>query len=246
MPQTIALRAEAPQVDLASVMKAAQDYRTNELALRGAERAEQADLEQNNALQKYRFRESKGDPRAADELASYPELQKKLFDAFDGMSPAEFKESRKRANAFGEAARRVGMFAPGSPQRGAAWNSAIGDLHKAGYLSDEDANLAIEGGPNDLLIDQALTIEQYVEKYADVSGRKSGKKTGGTTKSGSKYDSGEFARLKDIETRLNKMREAGADPDAVDAEERRLRKLYDLPPMTEYESEAAQIGRAHV
>lgn len=180
MSNTIALQVNPKLYDLASIDANVQSYKDNQLDL--ARKAQENDLYaakaqdelgQTNALARARFKMQKGGSLedAAGELKGYPDLQTKLYDAFDGMTPEQFGEARKRSRAFGQAAQYVSQFPVGSPQRGAAWNKSIDDLEAAGYIDADTAKLQRESGPNDLLIDQALTVDEYVSKYAGPKSR---------------------------------------------------------------------------
>ena len=172
MSQTIALHAKAPQISLADVMQEVQRSRENDLKLQGMERDNQLDaitkgqqIDEANALGRYRTRQGAKDPAAIEELDAYPEQQKKLYEAFDGMSPQQYMDAGKKANAFGAAARRVSAFAEGSPQQAQVWAEEIDRLAKDGYIDPKSAEQWKAQGPNMAIINEALTIGDWVKGY---------------------------------------------------------------------------------
>lgn len=174
MAFTTALQGRQPIIDLASIDAKAQRYRDNELDLARKSTSNNVfnakaanDINHEQALGDYRAKKSAGqDDEAMAALDAYPEDQRKLYDAFDGMSPEDFEGARSRARAFGAAAQFVSQFPDGSPQRVDAWRKSIDKLLQDGHLDEDSAQKLIETGPNDLIIDQALTIDQYTQKYA--------------------------------------------------------------------------------
>lgn len=238
MTQLIALQTKVPTFDLQQTLRGGQEVQAGELKLQAARNAAmlddantRAELGKTNALERYRFRREKGMGGAEKELAGFPELQKQLDDAFSGMTPDEFAAAKERAFVFGEAARKVGMFSPGTPERAEMWDRVIRDLYDAGFLDKETAEASIRGGPNDLIIDQALTVEEYVKKHAGPKREKvSTGKAGKADTSDGMGEAEEGRRLRAIETRLSKMRDNGAPEDEIAAEEKRLRKIYELEP----------------
>ena len=172
MSQTIALHAKAPQVSLADVMQEVQRNRANEFKLQGMQREDQLDaitkgqqIDEANALGRYRTRQGQQDPGALEELDAYPEEQKKLYDAFDGMSPQQYMEAGKKANAFGAAARRISAFAEGSPQQAQVWAEEIDRLAKDGFIDPKNAEQWKAQGPNMAIVNEALTIGDWVKGY---------------------------------------------------------------------------------
>lgn len=172
MAQTIALHTKAPQVSLAEVMDAVQRTRANDLKLQGMARdnelgaaVHQQDMNKTNALADYRERAGAKDPNALSALDAFPEEQKKIFDAFDAMSPQEYMEAAKKANAFGQAARRVQAFAPGTPQQKQVWEAELDRLTADGFIDEESRDLWKQQGPNPEIINEALSIDEYVKTY---------------------------------------------------------------------------------
>lgn len=172
MSQTIALRARAPQVSLAKVMDDVQRARIKELAIERGERAAELDsmktrqaLDEGNALDAYRTRAKANDPQAIEELDAYPEMAKKLHDAFDGMSPEQYREASGKAQAFAQAARRVSSFTEGSPEQRQAWEIEIDKLWKGGFIDEEYRDLWKKNGPNPEIINEALDIGKWAESY---------------------------------------------------------------------------------
>lgn len=180
MAFTTALQGRQPIIDLASIDAKAQRYRNNELDMARKSMSNNVfdaqaanDINHEQALGDYRAKKSAGqDGEAMAALDAYPEDQRKLYDAFDGMSPEDFEGARSRARAFGAAAQFVSQFPDGSPQRVDAWRKSIDKLLQDGHLDEDSAQKLIETGPNDLIIDQALTIDQYTQKYAGPKGEK--------------------------------------------------------------------------
>lgn len=172
MSQTIALQARAPQVSLADVMRDVQqremnDYKIQEMARQdqlGAMDTRQK-LDQGEALDRYRMRAKDKDPAAAEELDAYPEMAKKLHDAFDGMSPEQYREAAGKAKAFAEAARRVSSFPEGSAEQGQAWQIEIDKLWKGGFIDEQYRDLWKKSGPNADIINEALDIGKWAESY---------------------------------------------------------------------------------
>lgn len=172
MAQTIALSTRAPQVSLADVVDRVNRARMDELKLEGMARdnemgavTHQQSMNKANALDQYRTRAGAKDPEALSALDAYPEEQKKLFDAFDGMSPQEYMEAAKKANAFGEAARRVQAFAQGTPQQKQAWDRELDRLTAEGFIDEESRDLWKGQGPSPEIINEALTIAEYTKTY---------------------------------------------------------------------------------
>jgi hypothetical protein len=172
MPQTIALEARAPQIDLAAIEQNAQQARARDFALQNAPARSQLEgLKLNNdigaetALSKFNTASGAGDPNALDALKGQPALQKQMYDAFDGMSPQDFQQSRKKADAFGRAAQYVLSLPKGTPQQAQAWHDALHVLHQAGYIDDSQRKQMDDAGPSDLILNQALTVGEYVKQY---------------------------------------------------------------------------------
>ena len=194
MAFTTALQGRQPIIDLASIDAKAQRYRDNELDLARKSTSNNVfnakaanDINHEQALGDYRAKKSAGqDGEAMAALDAYPEDQRKLYDAFDGMSPEDFEGARSRARAFGAAAQFVSQFPDGSPQRVDAWRKSIDKLLQDGHLDEDSAQKLIETGPNDLIIDQALTIDQYTQKYAGPKGEKERAKRPAAAKTGGK------------------------------------------------------------
>lgn len=173
MAQNIALQVRTPQPDLAAITRAAQGANLADIKMQNEPaRSElealqlQDEIGGQKALGGYREAVAAGDPNAIDKVAAYPKMQQDLYSAFDGMAPQEFMEAKKKARAFGKAAQHVKMFPDGSPEQEQAWGASAKVLKDAGYIDDKQYNMMIESGPSDLIIQQAMTVDQWVSQYA--------------------------------------------------------------------------------
>lgn len=187
MPQTLALLAEGPTIDTAASMrkgqavfqgdqaiqKSAQDYRKGEQdyehdKLRMARTrldnsvasAKSADtLGAYAALAKYRKAAEAGDPNANDVMRAYPEALLPVVEAHRKLAddPKKQRDMEDRALWMGERALTVGNLTPGSPERISAWNEALDEGVKRGYI---DPRLAGQwrNNPTDMVIDQARQL----------------------------------------------------------------------------------------
>lgn len=179
MSQTIALQAKSPQISLAEVMDNVQRTRTNELKINSMERDEELDtittrqkIDEANAVDRYRVRAGAKDPDALEALNAYPEMQQKLFDQLDGLSPHDRMQAKKRARAFGEAARGVMRFGEGTPEQIQAWSEKIDGLKAGGWLDAKTADALKKQKPNKALLNEALMVDEFVSQY---TGRGRGK-----------------------------------------------------------------------
>ena len=169
----VALRAEAPQPDLAAIERAAQGARAREFELQNAPQRSalealklQDQMGEQSALAGYRQAQTAGDPGAIDKLNAYPQIQKQVYEAFDGMKPEEFMFARKKARAFGRAAQYVLSLQKGSPEQKEAWDESLKVLRKEQYIDDTQYKRMVQSGPSDLVLQQALTVDDYVKNYA--------------------------------------------------------------------------------
>lgn len=172
MSQTIALGVKTPTISLADIERAAQQRQMDDYRIRDMQRKDvlgqigtQQQLDEARALDDYRMRADDKDPEAIEALNAYPEQQKKLWDAFDGMSPEQYKESAKMAKAFGAAAKRVSSFAEGSPEQAEAWASEITKLHDDGFIDENTRDLYLKQGPDMNIVNEALDIGKWAESY---------------------------------------------------------------------------------
>lgn len=170
---TVALRAEAPQADLATIERNAQGARAREYELQNAPaRSElealklQDEIGGQSALAGYRDAKAAGDPGALDKLKAYPKIQKDVYEAFDGMEPEEFMYARKKSRAFGRAAQYVLSLPKDSPERKQAWDESLQVLREEGFIDDKQLKGMMASGPNDQILQQALTVDEYVKSYA--------------------------------------------------------------------------------
>lgn len=177
--QTLALQVQRPKFDYYGAVQQAQDIRGKEQSLESGEikgALQQMELEdttrERGALNSYRDAREAGDPKAMGKLAAYPELQAKFHQAIESMKPDERKAALDRSRSIGEAARYVASFPEGSPERAAAWEKSVDGLVKSGYIPPEVGEQYKKGGPSDLILDQALAIDDWIQKYAgDSSGK---------------------------------------------------------------------------
>lgn len=168
----LALQLQNPKFDIAGDMRAGQAVKAGEQSLVAGEQTNQLNalnLREKtgsaNALNDYRTAAKAGDKNALGKLTGYPEIQKQIFDSLKAMKPDQVETATAKANAFGTAAQYVMSFAPGSPERGAAWNKSIDDLLKGGHIDKTQADYWKRTGPSDLLIQQALTVKDAVIAY---------------------------------------------------------------------------------
>ncbi|MBZ0216257.1 MAG: hypothetical protein K8F25_06890, partial [Fimbriimonadaceae bacterium] len=171
MSQTIAMNVRTPQPDLAAITRAAQDANLNDYQLRNAPlKSEleglqlQDEIGGQRAMQGYRGAMANDDPSALDNLKAYPKMQKEMYEAFDGMSPKEFMDAKKRSTAFVNAAKFVGTL-DGSKDQTDRWNASAHVLKEKGFIDDKQFKMMIDSGPNDLMIQQAHTADQWLKAY---------------------------------------------------------------------------------
>lgn len=172
MSQTIALNVRTPQVNLADVVQQVQRNEMDALRLQEMRREAplhaqqtQQKLDYGNALDRYRSGMAEGDPAAIEQLDAYPEEQKKLYDAFDGMSPEQYRKASETAQAFANAARRVSSFGEGTPEQAQAWQVEIDKLYQGGFIDQQYADLYKKQGPNMALVNEALQLGKFAESY---------------------------------------------------------------------------------
>lgn len=128
----------------------------------------QEETGKQTALNDYRAAAKAGDKNAISKLAGYPEVQAQIHDALAKMKPDQALAATNKANAFGTAAMYVSSFAPGSPERAAAWTKAVDDLAKNGHIDKSQAEYWKKTGPSDVLIQQAMTVKDAVASYNKV------------------------------------------------------------------------------
>jgi hypothetical protein len=195
MNQLVALQVRPPVFDEPANALRFQQYQAGEERLKnaqtdnqlGAMKLEQAS-DQFGAEKNFRDRSAAGDPNADEALAGQPEMQKRLYDAFDGMSPKDYKAAKVKATRFGDAARTILMFKDGSREQTDAWNTEITKLADDKIIDSDTADKMIKNGPNPLIIEQALSVEQLAKNHI-------GKDTGSTALKDEKTRA-EIAKLK--------------------------------------------------
>lgn len=172
MNQLVALQVRSPDFDASRIVDKVQQQQLRAEQLENAQMDNQLSgmkLEEatglHNAETQFRERSAAGDPNADEALSGYPEMQKKIWDAFDGMSPKDYKAAKIKAMRFGEAARSVLMFPEGTPEQKQAWDVEIGKLAQDGLIPEDQAAALIKSGPNPLIIDQALTVEEFAKQH---------------------------------------------------------------------------------
>lgn len=168
----VALQVKAPQPDMAEIERAAQGANARDYELQNApQRSElealklQDEIGGQSALAGYRKAQGEGDPDAMGKLDAYPKIQKEVYDAFDGMKPEEFMFAKKKARAFGRAAQYVLSLPKDSPERKEAWDESLKVLRQEQYIDDRQYQQMIQSGPSDLVLQQAMTVDDYVKSY---------------------------------------------------------------------------------
>ena len=169
----VALQARAPQPDIAAIERAAQGARARDFELQNAPQRSalealklQDEIGGQSALAGYRKAKLAGEPDALDKLGAYPKIQKDMYDAFDGMEPEEFIYAKKKSRAFGRAAQYVLSLQKGSPEQKQAWDEALQVLREEGFIDDRQYKGLVQSGPSDLILQQALTVDDYLKEYA--------------------------------------------------------------------------------
>lgn len=169
----VALQVRTPQPDLAAITQAAQGANARDYELQNAPaRSElealklQDEIGGQSALAGYRQAQTAGQPDAINKLNAYPQIQKQVYEAFDGMKPEEYIFAKKKAQAFGRAAQYVLSLQKGSPEQKQAWDESLNVLQQEGFIDDTQHKRMIQSGPSDLVLQQALTVDDYVKRYA--------------------------------------------------------------------------------
>jgi hypothetical protein len=172
----IALQARAPQPDLATIERAAQGANARDFELRNApQRSElealklQDEIGGQSALAGYRKQQVAGDPNALDTLKGYPKVQKDMYEVFDGMKPEEYMFAKKKARLITRAAQYVQSIDDKTPAgkqaKIEAWNDSLKVLREEQAIDDRQYKQMIAAGPSDLIIQQALTVDDFVKQY---------------------------------------------------------------------------------
>lgn len=218
----VALQVKTPQPDMAEIERAAQGANARDYELQNApQRSElealklQDEIGGQSALAGYRKAQGEGDPDAMGKLDAYPKIQKEVYDAFDGMKPEEFMFAKKKATAFSRAAQYVLSIDDTTPEgkqaKMKAWNESLRVLREDEFISDDQYRQMIQSGPSDLVLQQALTVDDYVRKYGGKN---------------SKTNDAEYEGLRrdKIKAEIEKLRTpAGSKPkDGTDSNDRRL------------------------
>lgn len=168
MPQTIALQTEVAKINLPRSIRQAEKEELGLESMRMSNEAEGLDLyekgQKAGAVDQFRKRSMAGDPEADEALAGYPDMRKQAIDTFDGLDAKGYRETRKRVKAFGEAAKYVSSF-PDGPEKQAAWEEKIDELADAGYIEPQDAERYKAGGPNDLMLHNAMSVEDWMKSH---------------------------------------------------------------------------------
>lgn len=166
----VALQAKSPQVDLAAIEAAAQQARQrdqtstlNNYKIKDAGRADQEAQGLYDATQAFRGAQAAGDPNAINKLDAYPEEQMKFNEVLD-KNPKEFLKIKKRSEVFGRAARMISAIQDPRQKRD-AWNTTAKVLLDDGHIGKNEYDLMIKSGPNELMINEALTVDQWVKQY---------------------------------------------------------------------------------
>lgn len=169
MPQTIALNPTVAQFNVPKLMQDAQGRELSLEAARMNNEGRSVDLyekkQKAGALDSYRKKAKAKDTNAADELAGYPDIQKQVMTMFDGATPEEYHDNMKRVKAFGDAARYVESFEDGTPEKQAAWEEKLDELGSGGFLPPEQIEEFKAAGPNDLMLNNALDVHDWVKEH---------------------------------------------------------------------------------
>ncbi len=172
MNQLVALAVRPPVFDEPANAIRFQQYQMNQERIKNAQMGNQLGAlklgqatDQIGAENSYRSAAAAGDPNADQKLAGYPEMQKKVWDAFNGMSPKDYKAAKVKAERMGEAAKNVLMFKDGTPEQTQAWNDEIGKLAQDKIIPEEQAAGLIKSGPNPLIVEQALSVAEFAKNH---------------------------------------------------------------------------------
>lgn len=224
MSQTIALGVKTPTISLADIERAAQQRQMDDYRIRDMQRKDvlgqigtQQQLDEARALDDYRMRADDKDPEAIEALNAYPEQQKKLWDAFDGMSPEQYRKASDTAQAFANAARRVASFGEGTPEQAQAWQVEIDKLYQGGYIDQQYADLYKKQGPNMALVNEALQLGKFAESYTGKNALNRAKESEilGRTKGRAALDAAKVEDIGTDNTRADKDLERKAAKDAM-------------------------------
>ncbi|MBZ0217045.1 MAG: hypothetical protein K8F25_10865 [Fimbriimonadaceae bacterium] len=208
---------------MAAITRAAQDANLNDYQLRNAPAKSeleglqlQSQIGGEKAMAGYREAVGRGDPNALDKLSGQPGLQKQMYEAFDGMSPKEFMEAKKRADRIANAARYVGAIDPKDLGQNERWEASAQVLLEEGVIDKSQYNLLIESGPNEFILQQAQMTKQWVDQY-------------GGQKKDDKSPEMKGLEVKKIRAEIDKIDRTGDDSQASRAElrllEAQIRKL---------------------
>lgn len=172
MVQLLALQARETRINPGSLLAEAERIKNARMTNASNEIKLGQQRDEASALEAFRGAAREGDPDAVSKLAGYPEHQKKLMEAFDGMSPEDAQKALTRAREVGEAAQYVAGFTEGTPERQEAWNAQLGDLARKGYITKEQADHWVAQGPSELVLQQAVDAADFVMgRYGTAKGR---------------------------------------------------------------------------
>lgn len=170
--QLVALGIQPPRFDVPGAAANAQRLVRGQQDIRRADMANQLasmklgqEGKKAAALDAFRAARAAGDPNAMQKLRAYPEIAATMHKALDSMRPNQVRKAKETARVFGDAARYINSFAPGSPERAAAWDAKTDELAAAGHIDKAQADHWKKVGPSDLILEQALLTEDIVGRY---------------------------------------------------------------------------------
>jgi len=167
---SIPLQARAPQIDVAAIEAAAQNARANDQSSQlNAFKIQQAPAEMAYANDEMAFNRKKMDASGAEldanKAAGYPNMRKKLFDVFQGLTPEQYQGAVMKQRQMREAYNYIMSFPQGSPERQQAFTTKLQELHKAGVVDDMTARAAVKSGASDLAMENVRRQLDMLEEF---------------------------------------------------------------------------------
>lgn len=171
MTQLVALQARGTRMDIPSLLREVESIKSAKMRNEESALAMGENKAEASALSSYRQAAAAGDPNAISKLAGYPEHQRKVLDAFNGLSPEQAMAAKVKVREIGEAAQYVAGFPDGSTERAEAWNSSVDDLAGKGYITPDQAAAYKQSGPSDDILKQAMEVADFVEQQVGGKAR---------------------------------------------------------------------------
>lgn len=173
---SIALQTRAPQIDIAAIEQAAQGARANDQASQlNAFKIQQAPAEMAYAAKEREHggkkMEAEGAEMDANKAAGYPDIKKKLFDIYQGMTPEQYQSTVMKQRSMREAYNYIMSFPADSPERQQAFTTKLQELHKAGVIDDMTARAAAKSGASDLAMESVHRQLQMLEQITAGPGK---------------------------------------------------------------------------